>query len=413
LLKRLLCLAACVAALAGQSFGWGAKGHKLSARVAVKSLPDDMPDFFRKAGERLVYLCPEPDRWRTMSTEALYRLNGPDHYLDLEQWGSEPLPPSRYGYILQGLKRGIIKEQKSERGDQTYLVLPGTAPYAVAEMCGKLITDLRIWRDSAGAPASGPAAEAAGAERAARQALEEAIIYLAGVMGHYVTDLGNPLHCTVHHNGWAAGYPNPNGFAAAGPGQRLHSRFESEYVDRVIFEKDIAERLPAGHRIQEPVKEMEQFLRRNQGFVEELYSLEEKGSFGSGSEPPEAQAFTAQRLADAAGMLRDVWHTAWLVSGEEWLNDRVFVYVRPGRTVLEILREELASGERLPGLAPERRLQTERTDAGEQVVAIGNRKNGLDRRQWRWYLDGQLAAESPDKHVTAAGERIEFRFERP
>lgn len=405
-LKRLICLAACLALLASQAFGWGSKGHEMAARVAVQALPDDMPGFFRKAGDRLVYLCPEPDRWYTFSTQALYRLNGPDHYFNLEVWGAAPLPPSRYDFILQGMKRGVIKEQKSERGDQTYLVVPGTAPYAVAEMMAKLVSNFKQWRDSAdGSPA----------ERTARTQLEESIIYLAGVMGHYVTDLANPLHCTVHHNGWAAGYPNPNGFGTAGPGQRLHFRFESDYVGRAISETDMVPCLPAPHRTAEPVKEMEQFLRRNAGFVEELYTLDEKGEFGSGHEPSEAKAFTAARLADAAGMLRDVWHSAWLVANEEWLNDRVPVYGQPGRTVLDLLREDMTSGAlsgRYPALDPGHRLQTQNTDAGEQVVAIGNRKNGLDGRAWRWFINGQPAGEPPGKHVVSAGERIEFRFEK-
>jgi hypothetical protein len=186
---------------------------------------------------------------------------------------------------------------------------------------------------------------------------------------------------------------------AAGRGPNLHSRFESNFVEQAINETDFAGLVGAPQRVGPWVPAMEQFLRRNNGFLDQLYTLEQKGAFGSGKEPPESKPFTAARLADAATMLRDVWYTTWLVSEEEWLNDRVFVGGRPGATVLESLRAR-------------QRIETRKSGDLEEVIAIGNRKNGLDGRTWRWYLNGQPSAEAPGKRVVAAGERIEFRFEK-
>src|SRR5689334_3254949 len=83
---------------------WGAKGHEMSARVAAHTLPKEMPEFFRQAAERLAYLCPEPDRWFTQSAPALGRLNAPDHYFDLERWGADPLPVTRYELVFAAEK---------------------------------------------------------------------------------------------------------------------------------------------------------------------------------------------------------------------------------------------------------------------------------------------------------------------
>ena len=46
---------------------WGEAGHKLSGKAAATALPKEMPAFFRKETNRLEYLNPEPDRWRSRS----------------------------------------------------------------------------------------------------------------------------------------------------------------------------------------------------------------------------------------------------------------------------------------------------------------------------------------------------------
>ena len=370
----------------------------MCARIAARLLPNDVPSFFRSAGERLAYLSPEPDRWRTLSTQALSQLNAPDHYFDLEAWGTDPLPPARYDLVVLAIKKGIIHYDPLATGNRRgapsgdkFVSDVGTAPYAIAEMAGKLISNFRDWRDAADDTATA---------RVAKRQIEESIIYLGGVLAHYVADLGNPLHCTVHFNGWAEGYPNPRNFPVGRAANGIHSRFESNYVDSAIEEKDVEPLLSPPHRVESWVPEMETFLRRNNGFVEQLYRLDQKGAFGSGQEPPEAKRFVAARLADATSMLRDVWTSAWVISGEEWLNERVTVFSQPGKTVLQMLREG-------------HRVETADHDGTIEVVRIGNRKNGTDGRTWQLYINNVPAKRSIDKYIPATGERIDFRFEKP
>ena len=42
------------------------------------------------------------------------------------------------------------------------------------------------------------------------QAVQQAIIFYAGWLGHYVADGSQPLHTTIQYNGWVG--PNPNGY---------------------------------------------------------------------------------------------------------------------------------------------------------------------------------------------------------
>ena len=48
--------------------------------------------------------------------------------------------------------------------------------------------------------------------------------------------------------------------------------------------------------------------------MEQIYRWDLAAPFGSGNEPQAAKPFTADRLAEGARMLRDVWYTCWVKS---------------------------------------------------------------------------------------------------
>lgn len=183
-------------------YGWGDEGHQYVNRVASAHLPEDVPAFLRNASARLAFLGPEPDRWGD-SMEPYYALrgvNGPDHFIDIDNPENfQALPDDRYKY----------SEWLRARGQDPKIV--GFLPYAILEGYEKVQVLFRMWRDP---------------QRAAdRDQIEQNVIYYAGVLGHYVADGSNPLHTTVHYNGWTTSW-NPDLFTR----DPLHSRFESEYV---------------------------------------------------------------------------------------------------------------------------------------------------------------------------------------
>ncbi|MGD0101060.1 MAG: hypothetical protein ABSC60_11995, partial [Acidobacteriota bacterium] len=142
-----------------------------------------MPAFFLNSIERLAYLSSEPDRWRTSSSQALYQVSAPDHYFDLEAWGTDPLPNSRYDLVVLSVKKGIVHydplaagNRQGLPGGDKFVSDVGTAPYAVAETVAKLISNFRDWRESK---------EDTDAARLVRGQIEDSIIYLSGVLAHY------------------------------------------------------------------------------------------------------------------------------------------------------------------------------------------------------------------------------------
>ncbi len=274
------------------AWGWGRLGHEMSARVAVRALPSEMPGFFREAIEELAYLCPEPDRWRdTLKSPALTALTAPDHWMKMENVPAG-LPGTRYEFVLANVGR------KNQAGRALAVQDLGTGVYAMAEFAEMLTVGFRLWRR---APSATPA------EQRLRRQMEQNIIHAAGVLAHWVTDTAQPLHASVHISGWHNEWPNPRQFEGKG----IHGRFESTYVDANIREPDIAARVGDARALGVWIEEAERHLRSSNSFVERVYVLDQQASFGSGKEPPEAKELTAARLGAGAQALRDFWYSAW------------------------------------------------------------------------------------------------------
>ncbi|MBM3790545.1 MAG: hypothetical protein FJW35_09380 [Acidobacteria bacterium] len=266
--------------------GWGDEGHRLVSRVAVELLPEDMPAFFRTAADRLAFLGPEPDRWRDTQEvyKALRESAGPDHFIDIDQPDDFlALPDDRYQYADR--LRAAGKYPKDV----------GFLPYACLEGFQQVQVMFRMWRDPRNA--------------AEHRQIEENIIYYAGVLGHFVADGAQPLHTTVHYNGWSTS-GNPEAFSR----EPLHWRFEGEYVRARIRAEDFRKLVKPAERLQDPFHGIMRYLLASHETVPELYRLEKKARWEQENSNAESKRFVAARLAAAAQMLADLWYTAWLGS---------------------------------------------------------------------------------------------------
>lgn len=273
--------------------GWGADGHAIAGRAAAMKLPNEMPKFFRKSVDQLSYLNPEPDRWRDRAESNLDRAMdaaaAPDHFLDLEL-----VPPSatralnRYDFVAEMIKAGQPPTKA------------GFAPYRALELFQRIRVGFRLWR-----------AETDGKKR---KWIEQRILNDAGVLGHYVSDLANPHHTTIHFNGWSG--ENPNGYAVftREPNQGIHYRFEEEYVKTHIQLNDVLPLVGEGRVIDKPREEIWNYLRSSNKLVEPLYILDKQEKFNAATQSAEHKRFVSQRLAAGAQMLRDLWWTAWKTS---------------------------------------------------------------------------------------------------
>jgi hypothetical protein len=136
-----------------------------------------------------------------------------------------------------------------------------------------------------------------------------------GEWSHFVGDGSQPLHATVHFNGWGD-FPNPQSFTLA---TNFHARFETDFVNANISEDDVAPLVAAPSQCHSSIQQhTADYLVRTKTYVEETYRLDQNHDFDTAA--PEAKGFVAARLAEGAAMLRDMVVDAWTASGDAMLG---------------------------------------------------------------------------------------------
>lgn len=277
-----------LAAVLAPARRWGAEGHEMAARAAVAVLPAEMPAFFRSAGNQLVYLNPEPDRWRNRDMPEMDNAFSYDHYIDLENVPPGALEaPHRYAYLDALYEAGLERPERDG----------GFLPFHILELYQRLVTEWRLWR--------------AATDPVRRAWIEERILNDAGTLGHYVTDGSQPHHATIHFNGWNAASPNPEGYTLD---RTFHARFESDFVSAHLTQGDISRRVTAAPRslVGSVRTSVMDYLRASNAEVETLYRLDRDFGFDPGRPAhPATHSFAAERLAVGARLLADLWWTAW------------------------------------------------------------------------------------------------------
>jgi hypothetical protein len=146
--------------------------------------------------------------------------------------------------------------------------------------------------------------------------VEQAIVFYAGWLGHYVGDGSQPLHVTVNYDGWV-GKENPNGYTTQ---HGIHALFETTFVAANLKAADVAPLMTAPQQLGDVFDDYIVYLRHSSTLIERVYQLEKAGGFAARG-TAESKQFTAERLAAGASELRDLYYTAWLESAKpvpEW-----------------------------------------------------------------------------------------------
>lgn len=316
--------------LTGHVHAWDYEGHRAVNLLAFAALPTNFPAFALtpEARERVAFLAGEPDRWRNLgdgrkpgNDVVLAHCNGPDHYLDLEhltEVGLEPLQVSifRNEFTVQLEKAWAAHPNLREPIDPAKNLdhtreLAGYAPWAITEYAGKLrsgFSYLKAFRDY-----GGTADEIANAQAN--------ILYVMGVMGHYVGDCAQPLHVTKHHHGWVG--PNPKGYAT---NSSFHAWIDGGYFKKTggISAEPLKSRIRPARIVNDPFKTDDLFrkamayLLETQQQLEPLYQLEKEHKLSGGPGPGmEGRAFLDGQIVKGGQMLGDLWFSAWQQAPED------------------------------------------------------------------------------------------------
>ena len=220
--QKIIIVAALVGAFGFHAIAWDYEGHHAVNELALASLPANFPAFALtpETRTRIAFLAGEADRWRNETSLkngtglALGHASGPDHYLDMEDlklYGLTPatLPPLRYDFVADIVKARAAHPERfpaidpAKDADHTR-ELSGFLPWAITEYYEKLqsgFSTLAALEKFGGTPV-----EIANAK--------QDIVYVMGVMGHFVGDASQPLHTTMYHHGWTTN-DNPHHYTTS------------------------------------------------------------------------------------------------------------------------------------------------------------------------------------------------------
>lgn len=260
------------------------------SEAATFEVPPEMPQFFHRHYPELIYLGYDPDRWRG-NGQSLNALNPPEHFLDFEFVAHLELPPSRYDFIQLLTDSNTLRRRGIEN------TTPGFSPWRIAELSELMELQWRLWRQR-------------DLPERDRGQIEQNIIQYAGVLGHYVADAANPHHTSINYNGWVE--PNPESFPFDCD---THSRFETQFVSRVMELSAITPRLREVTPRKDYFETALAFIKESNALVDTLYRIDRDGGLTGGG-TAESREFAADRMAAGASLLRDLWWSAWLNSAE-------------------------------------------------------------------------------------------------
>jgi hypothetical protein len=317
---RLLAFSVTTGLLAATAFAWDYEGHRAVNQLALASLPADFPKFILTpaARERIAFLSGEPDRWRNASDLPTMHFNSPDHYLDMEDLELVDATPQnltefRYVFAAQLAQARATHPERfypfaADKNKDHTRELIGFLPWTITEYFGRLksaFSYLRTFEE-----VGGSADEIANAQAN--------VLYVMGVMGHYVGDGSQPLHTTKYHNGWVG--ENPNNYTVS---RTFHAWIDGGFITKtggISVDKLLPRVQPAtivtapeGSTGRDPMfSAVINYLNEQHAKVVPLYELEKAGKLSAeGEHGPEGKSFIEDQILIAGHMLGSIWYTAW------------------------------------------------------------------------------------------------------
>jgi hypothetical protein len=314
---------AVVALAPQQAWCWGHTGHVGISQLAMQALPPEIPPFLRSAQAiaQVGELGAEADESKTtgiVTSVVNGRINtaatvhdaerDPGHFIDADDAGIviggvvplNNLPATRQAFDT------LQRTATNPAGQTQY---GGYLPYAMLDGFQQIRKDFGMWR----AMSVGLSTATTDADRAyfrfQLQLRQQLIIRDIGYWSHFVADASQPMHVSVHFNGWGS-YPNPMGYTTAG----IHAPFEGSFVRNFVDFGAVAAQLrPYTDR---GVTTMEQrtplYLAETLSQVIPTYqAAKDSGNDNYATAQPAELAIVIKQLAAGASELRDEIVDAW------------------------------------------------------------------------------------------------------
>ena len=264
---------------APRAWAWDNATHKLITRLAIGALPPSpLKDAFQAHASQLAEYSVEPD---TVLKERYGEAERRRHYIDLEYYGRDPFAALTRDRAAMDRRFGRARVNKA-----------GTLPWTIDEMASK---SADAWR-------RGDCA---------------AMFLYSGYLSHYAGDATQPLHTTIHFDG----YRRDRGVHAR---VELAVEHETERLGRAAA--------PQVHAatIESPWDTALGELRGAHALVNETIRLDRdaRRSGGLGSREYEqalmarGESMFARQIAQGASALASIWLLEWRQAGSPALCNR-------------------------------------------------------------------------------------------
>jgi hypothetical protein len=235
-LSRALIACTAAAAVCATATGWGGEGHEAVTYLALDAVEARLGDagpawlYLPNYRDRAAFESNTPDRRRAVRTDFMRHENDGEHYLDADMLADfgmtlRDLPRLRYEFVARVMQARAERPADFEawdREDDSAMVylFPGFAPYAAMEAHAKLTSAFRVVRilEEIETPTARQIAHL-------EQSRAEAVHHI-GALSHWIGDLAQPLHTTIHHHGWVG--PNPEGYTTE---YAFHAYIDSGVLD--------------------------------------------------------------------------------------------------------------------------------------------------------------------------------------
>ena len=296
-----------------EAVAWGATGHEWISGIAIEKLPDGVPAFVRtpEAAAEIAVMGRELDRSKGAG-ETHDKERDPGHYVDLADDGSvmgvlplDKLPVTREAYDTALRAKGYTQYKA------------GYLPYAIVDGWQQMRKDFAYWRAAVKGAETATSPEERAWFEADRRLREKLTLRDIGIWSHYVGDASQPLHVSVHYNGWG-NFPNPNGYTTA----KIHAHFEGRFVRQNLKRDAVAAGVGPYVDCKCAIDDCRcsvdsrarQLMLASLAQVGPLYALEKDGGFHKGDQ--RGIDFATGRLALGAQFARDMIYEAWLASAD-------------------------------------------------------------------------------------------------
>jgi hypothetical protein len=305
------------------AWSWGHTGHVQISRIAIDKLPEEIPLYLRNrlVAASIGELGAEADESKTTGTITGVSASGsifttrtvhdaerdPGHFIDIDDSGVviggvvplNALPTTREAFDTA--QRTATTPQTQYSG--------GYLPYEILDGFQQLRKDFGMWRAFRIGleTAKSPSDRAYFATHLVLR--EELIIRDIGYWSHFVADGSQPMHVSVHFNGWG-NFPNPKGFTTA----PIHAPFEGSFVRNFVnFNQVAAQVRPFTDRGVTTIEaRVPLYLAETLAQLVPTYQAAlDSGNDNYQSPKPAEVAIVTQQLAAGIAELRDEIVDAW------------------------------------------------------------------------------------------------------